>query len=176
MTGRHTDRGVAGLLDFLTAMVIVVGAISVYFAASAVLIDVQDDRASGVAHAGLRVQERLVDDVFRSEPGARRIAPGCVRSFFAYAGNRSCGFVDRGSGQAYLRGVLGIGESYELNVTLEDSGGVVNADPSGGERPFRHAVGPPTPRDGDVSVYYRIVTFGRDTDYYTVYVRLWEAS
>lgn len=175
------NRAVANLLDFLTAAVIVVGAISVYFGASAVLLNLQTDNGGGAAHAGLRAQERLVDDVFHNGTGDGTIDAGCVRAFFATSGNRSCGFADRGSGQPYLRTVLGIGPTYALNVTVEDTDGVVTLDPSGGSRAYRHAIGPSAPTDGEVTVYYRTVTFGTDLtgdgriDYFRAYLRLWEA-
>lgn len=176
------DRAVAGLLDFLTAMVIVIGGITVYFTASAMLLEVQDEQGTAVAHAGVRAEERLVDDVLRNRTGDATISSGCARSFFREQGNRSCGFEDRGSGQPYLRGVLGLGEQYELNVTLERADGIAVFDPTNGSDPVRHALGEPIPRASPVTTYYRTVSYGTDddgdgrVDFYTVYVRLWEVA
>jgi len=176
------DRGVAGLLDFLTAMVIVIGALGVYFTAAAVLVDIQADQGASTAHAGLRAQERLADDVLKYDPGNETLAPGCVRSFFTGDANRTCGVADHGDGQAFLRGALGVGERFAVNATLEDDRGPVTMDPTGGGRPYRHAIGASVPDDRPVTVYERTVTFGDDTDgdgrldYFTVRLRLWEGS
>lgn len=176
------DRAVAGLLDFLTAMVIVMGAITVYFTAAAVLVDVQERQGTAPAQAGIRVQERLVDDVFRNETSDALLAPGCTRSFFAGEANRTCGFRDRGEGQTYLRGVLGVSTAYELNVTIADGDGVLDTAHRPGNADYRHAIGPSVPPTESATVYYRTVSFGTDddgdgrTDYYTVTVRLWEVA
>lgn len=180
MRRRTNDRGVAGLLDFLTAMVIVIGALGVYFTAAAVLVDIQSDQGASTAHAGLRAQERLVDDTLQRGAGNDTLSAGCVRSFFTGEANRSCGVTDYGDGQAFLRGALGLGERFVVNATLEDEDGPVTTDPSGSGRPYRHAVGPAVPRRQPVTVYDRTVTFGGDVDsdgrpdYYTVRLRLWE--
>lgn len=176
------NRGVAGMLDFLTAMVIVLGALGVYFTAAAALVDVQRDTGSPTAHTGLRAQERLVDDALQAGAGNDTLSPGCVRSFFTGTANRSCGVYDHGNGQAFLRGALGIGDRYVLNVTMRNGSGPVTIDPSGGSDPYRHAVGRPVPHEGPVTVYDRTVTFGDDVDgdgrpdYYTVTLRLWEGA
>ena len=96
--------------------------------------------------------------------------------------NRSCGVYDHGDGQAFLRGALGIGDRYVVNVTMSDESGPVTIDPSGGGDPYRHAVGEPVPYDEAVTMYDRTVTFGDDIDgdgrpdYYTVTLRLWEGA
>lgn len=177
----RTDRAVAGLLDFLTAMVIVVGAITVYFTASAALLDVQDEGGGAAPTAGLRAEERLVDDVLRADTADALLAPECARDFFRAAGNRRCGFRDYGTGQSFLRGVLGVGDAYALNATLEDAAGVYRGAHGEGP-PYRHSIGPAPPGRESVTVYDRLVTFGTDDDgdgridYYTVSLRLWEVA
>ena len=163
-------------------MVIVMGAITVYFTAAAVLVDVQERQGTAGAQAGIRVQERLVDDVLRNETSDALLAPGCARSFFAQSGNRTCGFRDRGTGQTYLRGVLGVSGGYDLNVTIADEDGVLDTAHQAGESDYRHAIGPAVPPTESATVYYRTVSFGTDDDgdgridYYTVTVRLWEVA
>lgn len=173
-------RAVATLLDFLTAMVVVIGAVSVYFTASAILVDVQDRSDASAERVGLRAEERLVEDVFRNHTGDDLLTPGCVRDFFAASGNRSCGFRDRGSGQSFLRGVLGVGEAYELNVTVERDDEIVETAHRTGRAPYRHAIGERVPVEGDVALYTRLVSFGPeagdDSTYYTVVFRVWEVA
>lgn len=178
----QSDRAVAGLLDFLTAMVIVMGAVTVYFTAAAVLIDVQKEQSTAAANAGIRVEERLVDDILRNQTGDQVVAAGCTRSFFEGTGNRSCGFEDNGRGQTFLRRVFGVSEAYTVNVTMEEAGTILDRSHTPGGTDYRHAIGEPTPLSDSVTVYYRTVTFGSDddgdgrTEYYTVYVRLWEGT
>lgn len=170
------------MLDFLTAMVVVIGAVTVYFTAAAVLLDVQSEGGDARAHAGLRATERLADDALYNGTDARTLTPACTRAFFTAGGNGSCGFRDRGSGQVHLRRVLGLDDRYAVNVTLENATGIVVLNPTGSGTPFRHAVGDAVPRDGAVTTYYRTVTYASDDDgdgrveYYTLYVRLWEVA
>lgn len=163
-------------------MVVVIGAVAVYFTAAAVLLDVQSQGGDARAHAGLRATERLADDALRNGTDAPTLTPACTRAFFTGGGNRSCGFRAHGTGQSRLRAIVGLGESYAVNVTVENATGVVRTDPNTSRPAFRHAVGRAVPRDGAVTTYYRTVTYGRDgdgdgrIDYYTLYVRLWEVA
>jgi len=176
------DRGVADTLDFLTAMVVVIGAVAVYFTAAAVLLDVQSEGGDARAHAGLRATERLADDALRSDVDAPTLSPACTRAFFTGGANRSCGFRASGSGQSRLRAILGLGPRYAVNITVENATGIVRTAPNASRTPFAHAVGDPVPRDGAVTTYYRTVTYGRDADgdgrpeYYTLSLRLWEVA
>lgn len=175
---RH-DRGVAGMLDFLTAVVVVVGAIAVYFTAASALVDAQEGRTDAAEQVSDRASERVVEDTLVASPDAELLAPGCSRALFGTASNRSCAIAAEADGQAYLREALGVGPRYRINVTIEDDDGVVVATHGGGD-PYRHAVGPPVPPRSDVAVAARLVSFGSDDDgdgrieYYTATVSVWE--
>lgn len=170
------------MLDFLTAMVIVVGAVTVYFTAASVLVDVQSRQGDAPAHAGLRATERIADDVLYNGTGDGTLTPDCTQAFFTGGGAPDCGFRDRGRGQDRLRAILGLDDGYAVNVTVENATGVVRLSPDRSVKPFRHAVGEAVPLDGEVTTYYRTVTYGGDddgddrVDYYTLYVRLWEVA
>jgi len=173
------DRGVAGMLDFLTAVVVVVGAIAVYFTAASALVDAQRSNGDAAEQVSVRASERLVEDMLVTSPDAELLAPGCSRAVFGTTPSRSCAIRAEGDGQAYLRDALGVGPRYRLNVTVEDEDGIVVAD-HGDSDPYRHALGPAVPPRSDVAVTARLVTFGSDDDgdgrveYYTATVSVWE--
>jgi hypothetical protein len=177
---RH-DRGVAGMLDFLTAVVVVVGAIAVYFTAASALVDAQQSNADTAEQVSGRASERLVEDMLVASPDAELLAPGCSRAVFGTTPNRSCAIAAEDDGQEYLRDALGVGPGYRVNVTIEDEDGVVTAA-HGDSDPYRHALGPSVPPRSDVAVAARLVSFGSDDDgdgrveYYTATVSVWEGQ
>lgn len=175
----NEDRAVATQIDFLVATVIIIAAISIYYVGSVILFETQTYVGEGDAQAGLNAEKRLAEDVLLNQSGDTLLDPECSRAFFNAEDEPTCKISDPGDGQTYLRGVLGLGDRYEINVTLTNATGIVDFDPSGGSNPFEHSIGNPYPRDGEVTTYQRTVSYGTDysgdgkPEYYTLTIRIW---
>jgi hypothetical protein len=174
-----SDRGVATQIDFLIAVVIIIGAITVYYLGALILFESQVQGDESNSHAGLRAEDRIADDILINGSDHTLLDSNCSRAFFSAEGDSGCNLSDPGDGQTYLRGVVGLGNNYNLNVTVTDGEKIINVDPSGGSDPFEHRIGDPVPTAEGVVTYQRVLSYGRDVtgdgdiDYFRVNIHLW---
>lgn len=176
---RTDSRGIAIQLDFLNAMILLIGGIVGLLFLSNAFIAGMAQGGSGQDTVAIRGSERLADDIFLNETSDALLTPGCTEDFFAQGGNSTCGYTDFSDDSEldYLRNAMGIREPYEINVTIEDTTGVWEGHAGSGS-PYKHRLGPSTPSIPEISTIHRQVSYGDydgdgEVEYFTMYVRVW---
>ena len=173
-------RGIALQLDFLNAMILLIGGlVGLLFLTNAFISGLA--QASGSQdQVAIRGGERLADDILLNETDDALLGPGCSEDFFNMEGNATCGFPDFSDGSEldYLRTALGVKTQYDLNVTIEDSSGVWEGHAGSGPA-YKHRLGPATPSISDISTIHRQVSYGDydgdgNIEYFTLYIRVWD--
>lgn len=167
------DNGAANTLDFMVAAIIFIAGLSSAFGIYGLLIDTEDATGQANDQVAIRINERLVDDLFVDEVGETALNQTCVNAFFATETSTTraveCGYgqLNGANESAYLASAVAVDSRFKLNLTIRDPSGPL------------YSMGEPVPAKGDVAQYHRTVTFqgtvaGRD--YHILRVSAWEVG
>ncbi|MEZ3117944.1 hypothetical protein RYH80_18670 [Halobaculum sp. MBLA0147] len=179
------ERGIASMLEFAMAVVILSGAmlLAVTVLATNGASTANDDTAP--QQIGFRGADALSDDLLvptANEPG---IDHECADAYFSSETDTGqagrCGFDQAldSSPHDFVRSTLGVAPQYNANVTLRADGSVVETDLDDDGTPTRFALGPEPARPDRVSIGVRKTVFGDDVlpqddpDVVEIHVTVW---
>lgn len=167
----RADRGQAEQIDFLNGMVILLFGVGLFFAGGSVLLSIGVDSSPDREGAALNADQRLVEDLLVGDIGDTQLDRDCVDAYFRMNASGVCTRADSpandtGGEQRWLRHSLGLEARLGVNVTVVDSGTILDNNGTA------YSLGPSPPPEMAVFESNRFVTFG-DRQYYTVFVRVW---
>ena len=125
--------------------------------------DTGSDMVGADRGAAILAESALVEDV--DTPGA--LNESCTTEFFD--ADSDVGDCNYDADAADLNDAIGIDDTAELNVTIENASGVIDVDAGGG--PLPAAAGRAPPPTADIVVGERVVLI--DDEQATLYVRVW---
>jgi hypothetical protein len=124
-THQEDTRGAAILLDFITAMVILLAAFGIFTFFGAAMIESigAEDPESDVKV--MRSGNIIADDYLSQGTDKSTVDPGCTLSFFSKSPDPSCGHYTSWEDDSYLSDALHQ-ENVTINVTIKsyDSGAI----------------------------------------------------
>jgi hypothetical protein len=152
-------RGVAYQLDFLTAILIAVVSISLFFLFGVGLLEDisadEQENSLGVA----RSADMLADDYLVSEPQAAELNRSCTQNFFTKSPTASCNQDPSWNADSYLEDALPM-QYGNMNATLETTSGDIQTI-NGNDM----TVGDPVPTNtGDINQWSRYVLIDANDD------------